>query len=384
MEVFWFALIAVIAYLAYRFTRKPRSVSPSTYHSEDLRSERQSDAVTSDLRAPAWTAVASDNGIVVKLSSDVTFTLAGPPAAAHEVETYLRSTGHLHYPERALKLALLMSRLNVGCPEIEAWRARLIASVERQARSAASVRQSAPDLEDSDPDLYREIFEEARDEAFAELEEKPSSWRSLDELATPRPHKLSDDDAFLDYVGHDIEVLRAFDQTWVRAGAATRLHDRGFVEWTKLVDAGLALRGADIPSEALVKVFKLSELNEAIRPPKPIRRKAEAEAQLTKQAIANLPNIGRVFYLKSMPPEVEAAEEAFGWSLTHAKLLLDTVRTFESVAKTLESAEGEGEYWIHGECCKASINAGGREPSRRLPARLPPFHISCEARLEPF
>lgn len=370
MEIIGLIIVVVIIYF---FATRARS--------------RNSNAKTSTGRQhferTGWSPSQTKAGLVVTLSSDVTLTFSGGAEATREVENYLRSSSNLHYPERALRLALLMSRLNVECLEVEEWRKKLVASIQRRARAKIDAKATMAELHKSDPDLYKEILEDAEQEAFENLEENPCFWRTLDELLIPRPKNLSDDDMFLAYINNSIEVLSAFNLTWVKPGTAVRLTDHGFVEWTKLVNAGLALRGADTPTDALVNLYKLAELNAVLQLPKPFRKKADAKVAITSDLILKLPDISKVFYLKPMPKNIEAAEEAFGWGLTHAKLVLDTVRTFEAVQMAIADSRGdEAQFQIYGECCKKSVAASGRNPTTRLPPKLPPFHISCDARLE--
>jgi hypothetical protein len=275
-----------------------------------------------------------------------------------------------------------MSRLNVECVEAEAWRANLVKSVQRRARASLAENSHIESLRTSDPDLYNEMLEVAQHEAFDSLDEKPTDWRTLEELSVSRPIDLADDDRFLEYISYDMNVLNALIQTWVQPGSAVRLGERGFVEWTRLVEAGLALRGKSIPAEVIVKHYKLGELNHVIQPARPFRRKAEAQASLAPDMIDRLPEINRLFYLKPMPDQVAAAQKVFAWSLTHAKLIVDTVRTFEQVNETIASSGACEFFQITGDCCQASKRASDRDAKSGVPKHLPPFHVSCAARLD--
>jgi hypothetical protein len=187
--------------------------------------------------------------------------------------------------------------LNVECPEVEAWRARLVDTMQREARAIVARTSKRANLEASDPDLFDEMFKDAQEEVFDKLDEKPTSWRTLDELLVPKPEHLND--LFLDYVKHDVDMLNTLSETWVRPGTAIRLRDHGLIEWTRLVDAGLALRGEGIPLELLADLYFLAELNEALNPPKPFRRKAAARLVMTQELAVKLPDLKQTILLEA-------------------------------------------------------------------------------------
>lgn len=245
------------------------------------------------------------------------------------------------------------------------------------------MRTRPSDVRPDDADLLQELSDLAEEEAFEKLDERPSHFRTLDELLIPRPDQLAADDLFLHFLGGDFDTLMAYTQSWSRPGAAVRLQDRGFVEWTQLAKAGLALRGAEVPTEALVSVYTLAELNSVLRPTKPFRRKKDVLAAVPSAILLEkLPDISKCFFLKPIPPEVEIAEEAFSWISTHARLTLDTVRTYEAVSESLQQGSVEDSWYsIYGDCCEASRKASERDMSAKPPKRLPPYHIGCDARL---
>jgi hypothetical protein len=332
-------------------------------------------------RKDFWEWAETKTNLSITLSADVRLTFTGG-SAARKVEEFLRTSSDLRYPERAMRLAVMMSELNIECLEVEQWRNRIVASVRSQAKSLIESQHNALELRDSDPDLLQELISTAEDDLLHEMDERPSGWRTFEELSISRPRDLQEDDLFLSYVKNDYDILIAYSQCRGRPRKAVRLHDRGFVEWTRLVEAGLALRGSDVPLESLIEVFSIVQLNEILKPTKPIRRKKDALALFTPQIVHKLPDISKIFYLKPVPAEVESSERAFSWASTHAKLILDTVRTYEAVVLALQRINGEYSYFhVYGECCKESRKAQEREPTERLPKRLPPFHIGCEARL---
>jgi hypothetical protein len=180
---------------------------------------------------------------------------------------------------------------------------------------------------------------------------------------------------------------------WVYSGfagdqaRARRVPDGESIEpWVALVETGLAIRGADIQAENLVTAFTLAELNAALKPEKPIRRKAAARDLLTGAAVNSLPDIRRVFLLNPMDAETSRALEGFEWVRTQAALLVETVASAErsQVAMLTAPVGTRGAHWsVYGECCARARKLQDKsDDSGRRPRQLPPYHIGCEARAE--
>jgi hypothetical protein len=188
-------------------------------------------------------------------------------------------------------------------------------------------------------------------------------------------------------VNHDPKLLWVYSGFAGDQAKARRVRDDESIEpWVALVATGLAVRGADIPAENLVTAYTLAELNSALTPEKPIRRKAAAVPLITGDAASRLPDIRRTFLVKPMDAETVRALEGFEWTRTQAALLLETVATAErSQEAALKAPPGtRGAHWsIYGDCCEKARRLQERDgESNRRPSQLPPYHIGCEARAE--
>lgn len=338
-------------------------------------------------RGPAWETT-TENGILNLIpSKSVSLSLVGNKDGVHEVERFLSKSATVHFPERALKLAILMSRHNVECPEVEQWRKKIVSTVHGAAKKEVAKRRDVVALAQGDSDLTDDVLNDlmfdAVDRAYEELSERPSYFRSLDELEVVRPEKLNSDDAFLELASHDPERIQQYFHIEGRAGKVVFVdEDQRLQEWIELVSSGLATRGPEISAAALVAAYKLADINAAVQAAKPIRRKADAVAFLTPEVVARLPNINRAFMYKPLDQKLAQGMRDFGWIYCHACLLLETLRCAEHVKVQLEHGIGKDDAWhIEGECCKPSRSASERESTRRLPAKLPPFHVGCQAKL---
>lgn len=390
--MFTFVIIVVVAavvYLVY-ISRKPSAKDggdSNPFLSTDL-GARSSHTVNLDpnVLPPAWEMVRGAH-LGLKLSDSVTVTLQGPISAAQEVESYLVRSRGKSFPDRAPGLAVLMSRLNVEVPEIEEFRKSVLAKVQRAAVAAVSKNRDIAKLRAEDPDLLQDLLETAEEEALEALDGRPSMWRTLDELRVSRPTTLEADDALLAKVKHDARLLWVYSGFASDQAKARRVRDEESIEpWVALVDSGLATRGADIPAENLVTAFTLAELNDALKPDKPIRRKAAAVPQLTGPALAALPGIRRTFLVKPLDADTTRAIEGFEWVRTQAALLVETVASAEfSQIAMLKAPQGtRGAHWsVFGECCSRARKLQDQDDvSGRRPRQLPPYHIGCEARVE--
>lgn len=382
-------VIAVVVYAAYAILKgRPTRTEHPDLHTEPTAGGRSLPSVALDLgKLPkAWETVSGEQ-LVLKLSESVSITLQGPLNAGQEIERYLVQTRGERFPERAPGLAILMSRLNIEVPEIEAFRKSILTKVERAALSAVAKNRDIGELRTNDPELLNDLLEEREQEAYEELDGRPSHWRDLSELRVPRPSALEGDDALLAKVNHDPNLLWVYSGFAGDQARARRVPDGESIEpWVALVETGLAMRGADIPAENLVTAFTLAELNAALRPEKPIRRKAAARDLLTGEAVNLLPDIRRVFLLKPMDAEARRALEGFEWVRTQAALLVETVASAEQsqVAMLTAPVGTRGAHWsVYGECCaRARALQERSDDSGRRPRQLPPFHIGCEARVE--
>lgn len=317
---------------------------------------------------------------VLELSRDVRLTLKGEPAAVAEVEAFLRTMPSQRggYAER---LAMLQARLNVECPEVEAFRAKVVKAADKAGRDA--VRIADPDLEQKDPTAFEELVEEASNDAFDTLDERPGDWIPLEHLRIERPTNLDTDDYLMERLGHERALVTAL-------GYFGGAHDRAFAvernEWLQpmiqLCERGFAVRGPDIPLDKLAASYALKDLNEALRPPKPIRRKAQAAEAMTPEVAARLPKVSLRFYIAPLGDKLEEALLAYAWAPTHARLIVTTVRTALESAGTVADREAGDGWQIMGECCKRARDAELAEPTKRRPARMPPFHIGCGATVD--
>lgn len=382
-------VIAVVAPIAYAVFVSRRSTPPSRGSGShaggafDDRGSSPSPRLNAATLQEAWQSIEGEF-LTLRLSERISLTLKGRVDAAREVEGYLAASRGKHFVDRASGLAILMAQLNVEVPEIEEYRIAIISKLKRVALTAVSKNRDIVELQTNDPELLQDLLEEREEEAYEEFDGRPSQWRSLDELRTPRPDTLECEDALLAKVNHDPKLL------WVYSGYANdkakprRVPDAESIEsWVKLVETGLAVRGADIPAENLVAAFTLAELNDTLKLERPIRRKAAAASQLTPDVIERLPGIRRTFLLKPMDEVALRAIQAFEWVRTQAALLLETVASAErsQIANLAAPAGTRGAHWsIYGECCAKARRLQDRDSSSdRRPSELPPYHIGCEA-----
>ena len=212
---------------------------------------------------------------------------------------------------------------------------------------------------------------------------EPPYWIDYEEFAHPRPADTTADDAMLARLAAKTETLGDLAFYMVHAGSIVQSHqERSLVSLQGLVAAGFALPGREAPAEELCREFTLAQLRAAIGNAGKFRKKADAVEFLTREVRSKLPGVERFFYIKPLSPEDMQAMTAFRWILTHAQLVQVTFRCAEKVAITAALHRGQkGTYYsIAGECCPQSRR--DCNPTTRVPANLPPYHIACTAQLE--
>lgn len=379
----WVAVLSAAVPVVVRVTRvSKRRPTCATCGSSDV--EHLSQGTTNPDSGPEITAWRSEDvpeGQKLVLSERVTLTLRGPSAGA--VVEKLRATMGMEWQSRIPQIALSLARHNVECPEVDSWRRRLRALADQLSRETVATGHDIAKLAQDDPDLLSDLLERARNAAFDEVTELHGlDGRARRELNVRRPRDLTTDDALLGRL-NDAALMGVYAYAADWAGEAVRIDEGGDLdEWVKLAEAGLVLRGDAVPPEALAKVYTLEELNAALQPEKPIRRRVAAALLLTPEAAARLPDIRRVFYVITPEPGTAEALAAFAWAMAHARLLVITADTAERTATAIREGRAAGAemFSISGDCCKDSESME-RKPMHVLPASLPPYHIGCRARV---
>jgi hypothetical protein len=353
-----------------------------------IRSDRGQASQQPNRRAPIavpWETRPTERGLALELPGSITLTLIGDADGPASLEQLLRATMGQRFIERSGALAVAMSRANVECPEVEAWRVKSLAAADRLLRKKLKEEIAAdPEfLEDFDGD-EQAALDSLYGDAADELPECASHWIGRDLLRVPRPESLASDDVLLDHVQDRPEAVYALFRLADRIGRGFRPSKWDWMPGIDaLIEAGAARRGTDLPPEAVIEATKMADLRAALPEGVKIRRKADALPHLTEQVIERLPGLEEVVFIDPLPDQVAAALPAWRWSSVHAQLLLETIVCAERVAATLEEPLGEGDEWaISGDCCKRSRAAAERDSSRRKPKALPPFHVGCQAELE--
>jgi hypothetical protein len=158
-----------------------------------------------------------------------------------------------------------------------------------------------------------------------------------------------------------------------------------------LVEMGLAVKGKEVPTIDLLSMLKLAELNQLLKSKgeKVFGRKAKAI-----EFALQLPDIGdlisnnimlrEIFQLK-IPEDLAMSEllVCFQYASSYSRILIDTFDTgLRSYSQKHFSTEQSYDYWQiePGECCNSCKKYHGKR-TRRVPTKLPPFHVGCVCNL---
>ena len=244
-----------------------------------------------------------------------------------------------------------------------------------------------------------------RDKLDLHAEYKQSAIRSLGmyigsgDLATlllEEPKDFGCDDEIMRYFAEDPELYSFYLSQLDRKNpvATAKADDWGRKSWERLVDAGLALRGRDIPMQLLLEGQRLKDLNELLvgTIPKPIGKKAKA-----LEAVLALPDLEiRLSKLVSfreqfqaIPPadtNIESLSASFGYATQVAQVIFQTYDTASQTVEWLHRQKETPQHYKGWEiknwtdpspaCSKVHCRTyKGDAP------RLPPFHIGCNCQM---
>jgi len=337
----------------------------------------------------------NDGGWVLNPESPLPLTLLGADRATAEKVRSLLLAEKPWNDWQAPELSLLIAERNLRFAEVDAYvadlKARFDTAVEAAIRKSTEW-QSANEKDRAD--LQRE-FEVAAIESLG----TPIAQGTLEALFSGPPQNIQADDALAQLFDGNVS-LYAFVLQMVRysgdKAVSVPADAYGRKEWESLVAMGVARRGQDIPTEAILAGFRLKELNELLAGtrPKPYGRIAAAveaakalpdlEERLAKQVAY------RELFQLVIPPSIDVATLLH--SFEHATAVARVVQsTFDAGVKTLrvviEAKADPGLYegWrIESDedpplaCAKAVCKA-----TKRLPAKRPPFHAGCTCELTP-
>lgn len=292
-------------------------------------------------------------------------------------------------------LATLIARKNVRCVEIDAW----AASAKRRFESTvAKAIEASPDWAAAAAPDREDLLAEFQATAAENLPVRPADVEVTIGLLTEEPSDLTVDDELLSRFSNRSDLypvlLGALSYgnkvQVVPVGAYNRKNHE------ELASMGYLRRGTDIPLDDVLATLTLKVMNELAGndAPKKLTRKAPAIEFLKtlpdlSDRLAKVVAFRELFQVAPIPGvDTDAIEASYHHSGLVAQVIVDTLKSGLSMARTLSKTEGyesEGykiENWaLYAEdCCPECKKLDGKT-WKRLPQKLPPFHVGCNCEL---
>lgn len=285
----------------------------------------------------------------------------------------------------------LVAQKNVHCKELDDWlvdaRPRIKKVVEQRIQ-ASSEWATATDLDKED------LLAEFQHDAVNELPLRPGFSDMVSTLLFEEPHDLTVDDALL-------ERFKGNPQTYtsllyaIAAGSKVQVSTVGDYRrktYDELLEKGFMRRGQEIPLEDILAGITMKQMQEiaGADAPKKFTRKAPAiEFMMSlpdiRQRLEKTVSFRELFQLKPIDGiDLDELSKAYAYSREVSRVILRTLRAALNTQRLVESSKDwvvDGWELNSEECCPDCRKLHGKK-WKRLPQKLPPFHIGCEASIE--
>ena len=284
------------------------------------------------------------------------------------------------------EIAYLIARHNIECIELEEFlrkiRTQLFEIIERRKHASQEWKQSS---EKDKEDLMKEF----QKDALETIPVRPSNHIALGFLVFNAPPNITIDDELLALFSGNAELYRFYLSNVERAHKAIRVPADHYhrERWEALVELGLARRGKEIPINLLLESLRLKDINEyfADRLDKKLTRKAKAVEFAVSQpdvleVLSKHISFREMFQIIKPPGiDVSSIARCYEYAFAQAELIRDTYVTGHRTLKAIQEAQEleckAWEIWAD-HCCSSCLELHGRK-TKRIPSKLPPFHIGC-------
>jgi len=285
----------------------------------------------------------------------------------------------------------LVAEKNVRCKELDEWLADAkpaIAKLVAQGAQSSAEWASATELDKQD------MLAEFQDAAVNELAVRPGFVDSATTLLFEEPHDLTVDDALLAHFKDNPKTYQSLLYA-ISAGSKVQAAPAGDYRrktFDELTEKGFMRRGQEIPLEDVLAGMTMKQMQEiaGADAPKKFTRKAQAVEFLmslpdVRQRLEKAISFRELFQLKPIEGiDLNELANAHAYSAEVARVILRTLRAGLGTQRLVDSSKDwEVDGWVleSEECCPSCRKNHGKT-WKRLPQKLPPYHIGCEARIE--
>ena len=389
--MWWILVIVVAAAAAWLFfrTNKPETAQPREKTLKELTAAPELEAPPATPSRGADAEPTQTDSITIGKNLPLPLTLSGmSPADAKRLAKGLESND---WSTRGW-LTLLVARNNVRCEEIDAWVAGARPKLEMAIKKGIAASRewaTASELDRAD------ILEELTQEAVETLEVRTSDVDDARTLLKDEPADVTADDALLERFSGNTEayikllsLLGSPERVWQSAAGQ---YDRKDLE--TLVEMGFVRRGTDIPIEDILPMLTLAQMQKVAgdAAPKKFTRKAAAIDMLKalpdlQQRLSATVSFRELFQLKPLDGlDVQGVTQCYEHAMVVADIIWKTLMAGKTAMdRVAEAKEFQPDGWelSAAECCPKCVQMDGKS-WKRLPAKLPPFHIGCDCEIYP-
>jgi hypothetical protein len=239
----------------------------------------------------------------------------------------------------------------------------------------------------------KDLLAEIQDSAVAELAIRPGDAEAAWTLLLEEPHDLTVDDALLERFKDNPQTYQTLLYA-ISAGTKVQLAAAGDYRrktFDELYEKGFMRRGQEIAIEDMLASMTMKQMQEiaGADAPKKFTRKAHAIDFLKgladiRERLEKRISFRELFQIKPIDGiNLEELAKANAYSSQVAKVVLRTLRASVDSQRQRESRMDEYvDGWeLFSENCCPSCRAQHGKTWKRLPQKLPPFHVGCEARI---
>jgi len=392
-------LIVIFAVIASAITKRRRKGPPSLASASTSQEEptpKTEIRLTLEASSPGETALppqpvrTPDGGWLVNPSYPFSITIyAIGEEDVKRVRELLDSSVSTRGYQEELLLSPIVARTNLHCKEIDEYvrqfKPQYLQKIEELKQAHADEWNASGEKDKED------LLTTFRDEALATLDVAPDC--DLKTLFECEPRDFTIDDVLIDRFGYEnmVVYLRYLARVGDVLSIPADYRDRPIFE--RLVEAGLAIRGTDIPLEVVLSSLTLKQMTALVtdlNPPK-FTRKAKAIEFLQgvpdlRERLQKQVAFRELFQLKPLPSDlkhIHLEQVSATWRYAGEVALL-LVRTYvasvdaaRSYSKRADSPYVRGwEISTVNPCPHCRQKAGQTYP-RNNPPDLP-FHIGCK------
>ena len=327
-----------------------------------------------------------ERGKIINPDAPLPMTIYGlPDDKLDKLVDYLNIMAHDR--DRLAGITYLLAQYNAGCREVDEYIKKQRAYYRRQINRL--IKES--DEWDSASELDRnEMLMEFREDILKNMPNRANDEDALIIAIENEPSNITEDDELLKLFEGKSLLYQFYVANLGYVGKVIKVSADDYYrrQYEELHKMGLANRGKEIPAKDLLQKLRLKDINEILSDilDKKFRRKADAvkfaaimdDIYERMSKVTSFRNLYQILAPENI--NIDEIKKCFEYANAMARLIADTYVHNYYTMRTLstEDRTGKWEIWTH-DCCITCQNM--KKTYKKLPKKLPPFHIGCNCEL---